>query len=82
MARGWESKSVEEQQAEKAAPTSSKPKLDPESQAREREIQAIKLQLSRLDEQIGRTSNERYRAQLLAARAELESKLKALVPSK
>lgn len=82
MARGWESKSVEEQQAEKASERAVRPKLDPAEQARRREAEALKLQISRLDSQIAATSNERYREQLTAARAEIESKLRTLDPSK
>jgi hypothetical protein len=79
MARGWESKSVEEQQSENdSAPVS----VDETARRKrlahaqhERERQALELQRERiLDE---RTSNPNRRAALAAALADIEEKLKA-----
>jgi hypothetical protein len=79
MARGWESKSVEEQVSEKE----SEPMSVDETVRRarlanaqhQRERQALELQRERvLDE---RTSNPNRRAALAAALAEIEEKLKA-----
>ena len=79
MARGWESKSVEEQQAEKeSAPLSAdelahRKRLEEASKQRER--QSLELQRERiLDE---RTSNPIRRAALEAALADIEEKLKS-----
>jgi len=79
MARGWESKSVEEQVEEQtrdrqpASTSSSDKKAD---SARLRERQALELQRDRiLDE---RTSSPIRRKALEAALAEIESKLAAL----
>lgn len=79
MARGWESKSVEEQVAEKesepvsADETARRTRLANAQHQRER--QALELQRERvLDE---RTSNPIRRAALAAALAEIEEKLKA-----
>lgn len=81
MARGWESKSVEdqvEQQAERAS-TASAPAGTAEAAHRaskQRERQALELQRERiLDE---RTSNPIRRASLEAALAEIEKKLAEL----
>jgi hypothetical protein len=82
MARGWESKSVEEQVEEKAQsqPASSPGALTEEQKAaqaaKSRERQALELQRERiLDE---RTSNPIRRAALEAALTEIEAKLAAI----
>jgi hypothetical protein len=82
MARGWESKSVEEQVEEKAQsqPTFLSGVLTDEQRAaqaaKSRERQALELQRERiLDE---RTSNPIRRAALEAALTEIEAKLAAL----
>jgi hypothetical protein len=79
MARGWESKSVEEQLAEKESEplsideTARRKRLANAQHQRER--QALELQRERiLDE---RTSNPHRRAALAAALADIEEKLKA-----
>ena len=79
MARGWESKSVEEQVAEKqSAP------LNPEAVLRiahrkqaklKREQQELELQRERILSE--RTSNPNRRAALEAALADIEGRLKA-----
>jgi hypothetical protein len=80
MARGWESKSVEEQIAEQeSAPlsideTARRARLTQAQQQRDR--QGLELQRERiLDE---RTSNPNRRAALAAALADIEEKLKAM----
>ena len=80
MARGWESKSVEDQVAEKdSAPlsideTARRTRLANAQHQRDR--QALELQRERiLDE---RTSNPHRRAALAAALAEIEEKLKKI----
>jgi len=72
MARGWESKSVEDQQAQTPQPP--QPAKVTVAQAnRSRERQALELQRERiLDE---RTSNPIRRAALEAALNEIETKL-------
>lgn len=81
MARGWESKSVEEQvEQRQASELSSSSRLTAAHAAahatRERERQALELQRERiLDE---RTSNPIRRKALEAALAEIEAKLQAL----
>lgn len=79
MARGWESKSVEEQVAEKeSAPLSADETARRKRLAdaqRQREHQALELQRERILNE--RTSNPNRRAALESALAEIEAKLKA-----
>lgn len=82
MARGWESKSVEEQVEQKAqTPNGSdgdarKAEEMAAKAAKSRQRQELELQRERiLDE---RTSNPVRRAALVAALSEIESKLEAL----
>jgi hypothetical protein len=79
MARGWESKSVEEQQAA-ANPGASGSMTDPakrlEKANREREKQDLDLQRERILSE--RTSSPVRRAALEAALAEIESRLARL----
>jgi hypothetical protein len=79
MARGWESKSVEEQQSEQQSEV-----LSADEAARrariakanhERERQSLELQREHILDQ--RTSNPIRRAALEAALADIEEKLKA-----
>jgi hypothetical protein len=76
MARGWESKSVEDQVAESQAETSNESKRRQASIAegnRQRQRQDLELQRERiLDE---RTSNPNRRAALEAALADIEARL-------
>jgi hypothetical protein len=77
MARGWESKSVEDQVAEKAESSTNATNLRAASAAhaeRQRQRQALELQRERiLDE---RTSNPHRRAALEAALTDIEQRLK------
>ena len=77
MARGWESKSVEAQQADasqKAGPR--RKKLTSEEAASRREQENLRLSRQRVLQQLESASNERHRASLQAALAELDEKLK------
>jgi hypothetical protein len=76
MSRGWESKSVEEQQAQAAAP-----KVDPsiahaEDAERKRQRQALELQRERVLSE--RTSSPHRRTALTNALADIEEKLAEL----
>jgi hypothetical protein len=76
MARGWESKSVEDQQEQSSQPVKAKVDDAPQRAARSREREALELQRERiLDE---RTSSPIRRAALSAALNEIEAKLAAL----
>jgi len=73
MSKGWESKSVEEQQVERAAPVELKSKIDgPKARAR----QALELQREQILS--ARTANPHRRAALEAALKQVEGQLAAL----
>jgi len=76
MARGWESKSVEAQQAE-ASDASSKPrlKLTPEAAARRRERENLRLSRQSVLQQLQETQNPRRRELLENTLADLDKKL-------
>ena len=78
MARGWESKSVEEQQSEfkQAASTSGKPK--PQDRQRTQALQALQLQRSRVMEEIQKAENPRFVELKQKELAYLEAELKRL----
>jgi hypothetical protein len=80
MARGWESKSVEEQIGEHQNEPASiagmaKQKADAEA-TRQRAVQSLELQRERILDQ--RTSNPHRRAALESALSQIEAQLKAL----
>ncbi len=76
MARGWESKSVEAQQAE-AIEESSKPrvKLTAEAASRSRERENLRLSRQRVLQQLDQTQNPRHRKLLQDTLADLDQKL-------
>jgi hypothetical protein len=80
MARGWESKSVEDQmsdaQAEKDA--RSKPFLSVVEREQQTRRQSLLLSRSQILSRLSSTSNPRYRAQLEAALKHVEKQLKEL----
>ncbi|HEY8997052.1 MAG TPA: hypothetical protein VIM60_04100 [Edaphobacter sp.] len=79
MSRGWESKSVEEQQAQAAAPKPEAPKSE-ESPAvtaeRKRMLQSLELQRERILSE--RTASPHRRSALAYALADIEEKLAEL----
>jgi hypothetical protein len=76
MARGWESKSVEAQQAE-AIEESGTPrvKLTPEAASRSRERENLRLARQRVVQQLEGSENPRYRKLLEDTLADLDQKL-------
>jgi len=79
MARGWESKSVEAQQAEAwEKSNTARRRLSPEEAARVREKESLRLARQRLLEQIERTENPRHRKLLEDSLAELEKRMSAV----
>ena len=80
MSRGWESKSVEAQQAEQQAqaPTPVPPTADPhaEEAERKRKLQSLQLQRERILSE--RTSSPYRRTALTNALADIEEKLAEL----
>ena len=82
MARGWESKSVEAQQAEAAEATSvAKLRLTRAEAARVREKENLRLARQRTLEQLNSNPSPRHAEMLAAALREIESKLASLEKS-
>jgi hypothetical protein len=79
MARGWESKSVEAQQAE-ATEEKQRPKarLSPEQAARQRQIDGLRLSRQRVLQQLAGAHAPRRREMLEHALADLDRQIKAL----
>lgn len=79
MARGWESKSVEAQQAEAGDKSDkSRPKLSPEDAARYRDREALGLSRRRVLQQLEASRHPQHRKLLQDALAALDEKLKKL----
>ncbi len=80
MARGWESKSVEEQQAQAiSAPKPAKPPLTPAQMASQRRKQSLILSRQRVLQQLEAAQNPRHRDMLQSALADLDMQLARLV---
>ncbi len=79
MARGWESKSVQEQQAEKLesgrAPGR---RLSPQEKRRNRKREGLLLSRRRLEQQLAAASHPKHRQMLQQAIADLDRELSAL----
>jgi hypothetical protein len=81
MARGWESKSVEEQQSQAEQQTISQDEKDAlkrQNAEKMRKIQGLKLNRARIREQIERSTNDRYKELLGRELEHLEQELKQL----
>jgi hypothetical protein len=80
MSKGWESKSVEEQQAEASAPKMKVSELDPDARRadaeRKRRVQALEMQRERVLSE--RTSSPHRRNALELALATIEYELEQL----
>ena len=79
MARGWESKSVEEQQSAANAQVESKQRLTPQQAAQQQEREAIVLSRRRVLQQLQEVQNPRHRQMLETALSELDKRLARLV---
>jgi len=78
MARGWESKSVEQQQEQLTA--SSEPKrtqLTPEQIAQQKRRHGLQLSRQHILQQLEVVTNAQHRAMLEAALADLDAQLRA-----
>jgi hypothetical protein len=77
MARGWESKSVEAQQAE-AGDRAAKPRppLTPEAASRARNLETVRLSRARVLQQLERAQNPRHRQLLQDELSALDARLK------
>jgi len=79
MARGWESKSVEQQQAEMSERTASARRpLSAEEQVRARKRQGLLLARSNLTRQLEAATNPRHRQMLTEALETLDHQLSSL----
>ena len=76
MSRGWESKSVEEQQAQAAAPKPDVQENSADIAERKRRMQTLELQRERILSE--RTSSPHRRSALTYALADIEEKLAEL----
>jgi hypothetical protein len=82
VARGWESKAVEEQQeaaAERKASASAAP-VSPEEAARRQELEALHLARARVLADLQRACKPAHRGMLEHALADVEAKIGALRP--
>ena len=75
MARGWESKSVEQQQEEATANVPRGPRLTPEQVAEKQRRRSLELSRARIAQQLGAASNPKHRQMLEAALKDLEQQL-------
>ena len=76
MARGWESKSVEQQQEEMSEQRKTvRAPVSPDEQQRNRKREGLLLSRKRLTQQLQTASNPRHRQLLEQAIAELDSQL-------
>ena len=77
MARGFDSKGVEEQQnmAQDKAPKPHKEQLTPEQQAAKRDRANLELLRKKLQNDLAAASNERHKAMIEAGLKDVEQKL-------
>lgn len=80
MSKGWESKNVEEQQAEASSPKRYQPEVDPAAKhaeaERKRRVQALEMQRERVLSE--RTASPHRRSALELALATIEAELEQL----
>jgi hypothetical protein len=80
VARGWESKSVEDQQAEAiSSPGPAKPQLTPAQLASQHQRQGLLLSRQHVLQQLEAAQNPRHRQILQNALADLDQQLAQLV---
>ena len=79
MARGWESKSVAEDQAERRASRAERPAATPEELARRKRRHGLELSRARVSAELAETPAAPRRAALESALAQLDRELAALV---
>jgi hypothetical protein len=78
MARGWESKSVEQQQDLASADKARRPALTAEEAERERQLASLRLARARVEQQLAVATNPRYRQTLEMELKALDEKLREL----
>jgi hypothetical protein len=79
MARGWESKSVEDQQAAASTKSELKQSLTPEQAARKNQRDAIQLSRRRVLQQLESVQNPRHCQMLETALSALDDQLARMV---
>ena len=75
MARGWESKSVEQQQEEASSYATKKPRLTVEEIAEQQRRRGLELSRNRIAQQLEAATNARHRHMLETALKELDARL-------
>ena len=75
MARGWESKAIEQQQEEATTKSSKGPRLTPEQVAEKQRRSALELSRARIAQQLATASNPKHRQMLEAALKDLDAQL-------
>ncbi len=76
MARGFDSKSVEEQQLESQRTSDTeKPHLTPEEQQKRRERESLQLSIRKIEGDLERSTNPQHRAMLERALEDLKGRL-------
>ena len=78
MARGWESKSVEEQQAERSRSGYAGPRLTMEQAARERQRDGLLLSRKSVEQELSAAKNPARRAMLQLSLDDLDTRLASL----
>jgi len=80
MARGWESKSVEDQmeEAQRSQGETERQTQAPEERERRRKVESLKLERSRLTEQLERARSETYRRMIQQSLDAIEAEIAAL----
>jgi hypothetical protein len=79
MARGWESKNVEDQQEQaKMSVTGTKMQIDPQEQERMRKKRGLELAISKINNDLANCRDERHKQMLDSAKADLERQMKSI----
>jgi hypothetical protein len=80
MARGWESKSIEDQieEAQRSQDASEGVVRSSEERERERKVESLKLERSRLTEQLNRARSETYQQMIRQSLKAIEEEIAAL----
>jgi hypothetical protein len=79
MAKGWESKSVEEQQSEATNRSKSlKPRMTPEQIANQQSRQGLELSRQRVLQQLQAACNPNHRSTLEKALTDIDARIAAL----
>jgi hypothetical protein len=84
MARGWESKSVEDQieEARRSQDESKNRLQSPEDRERERKVESLKLERSRLTELLERARSEAHQRMIRQSLQAIEEEITALIATR